>query len=911
MRNDESMGAQIREAGRKVLHGTLSVILAASLVPATPITVYAEENQPVQQQGDGQQQGEGQQQQQQQQQQPQEQPPTEQQQQQGGEGQEQQQGDDQQQQQQQGEGQEQQQQQGEGQQQGDGQQQQQGEGQQQQQQGDGQQQQGQQQQQQNQSGDKKKEESKGSDDQKKDDSKKDDNQSKSNEDDKKLTVQADPAVTGVTATLASMGDAVTVGENTTYYYGSTGDNQNPLTITFTVTGQDFIQNAPTVTLKYKIDGGDEQSIQMTSSSASDNSITGSYTFAQEGTYTDISVAAVVTGDESGVQTSTVLPGPYKVINASKPSITAFNLSNSDGTSTTDVSNFGGTATSPLYVNLSNAQKIVVTTNYENLNTASNASYLVAYDKDGSQIGNPVAFSKSESGPYTATLDGVITNAKTGKVALRAELKSLGMTTSTTKLIGCGEDYKANGSLIIDNGNGPVIDSFGYSNASDYQESETVTHKVLRLGDTADSKVEIQVPVTDESFVASGVKFYASKDEGSESEVLPTGWTVDDSDPNKHIATLAFAEEGDYTVRVTAQDALGNNQIKTADPVENCTLTESFVVVKQPVVTSVTTATKTWDNKDLKSDATTSTAFFDKEPTFTVQFSGKHIDLTKTYVVGVPLSSIPENGGEVEGYTFSQLTQTNGIYSLTVTLPEDNYNFKSADPSNPMVKVSDWYIAGQTNGTPVPGGFFQPFAVDKTAPTVTFSMNAAYVNVDNLGVTPDKVLFFNKSKNDGGKETQLVYAIVDQTSPIAEVKTIAADGTEQVVYNKDFDIGTNPSTTFNGATTLQEQPFTNAVKLHVKDASGNKSVWSLDDATLYKDTDKQVEQPIELVEDHTAPKLTFAAAPKTYNYDTFNNKDVNVPLSIEERNIPYMQRFASTISPVTTITRDGANVTSQF
>lgn len=44
LKADDSFGAQIKEAGRKVLYSSLSIVLASSLIPVTPQLVYAEES---------------------------------------------------------------------------------------------------------------------------------------------------------------------------------------------------------------------------------------------------------------------------------------------------------------------------------------------------------------------------------------------------------------------------------------------------------------------------------------------------------------------------------------------------------------------------------------------------------------------------------------------------------------------------------------------------------------------------------------------------------------------------------------------------------------------------------------------------------------------------------------------------
>lgn len=66
LRQDDSLEARVREAGRRMLHGTLSVILAMSLVPAVPVSAYADDSEAQQQaeqqgQDEKQQQGQGQQ----------------------------------------------------------------------------------------------------------------------------------------------------------------------------------------------------------------------------------------------------------------------------------------------------------------------------------------------------------------------------------------------------------------------------------------------------------------------------------------------------------------------------------------------------------------------------------------------------------------------------------------------------------------------------------------------------------------------------------------------------------------------------------------------------------------------------------------------------------------------------------
>lgn len=701
---------------------------------------------------------------------------------------------------------------------------------------------------------------------------------------KQLRGPADaPTVTGFTPTV-TQGDTL-AGEGDTHYYG-TG---RPLTITFVVTGTNLTEDFGTARLSYVLNEGSATTdTSAWTLNASRTEATATISLAEVGAYESL-VPAVVVGD---VEHASSVAGTYKIV-PDDASITSVYLKGGEDAvyQKTEGTNFDANAdealslADPTCVDATNARKIVVTVASSALDTATNSSYVKAWGHDGTQIGTTATFAK-DGDAYVATLTEV-----TGKVALEIRTKNLGADTAHSKVLGGGVDsaddkIKASGALVIDEEHGPVI-GFEYADAVTNDGSTgTVGRKVIRL---ANGGASVTITARDESFEAAGVSVSAKKDGSNFALSAPLEWTQSSADPDLHSTTLTFDEAGVYELSVAGADALGH-------AVENGPVVETFVVAD-----AAPTATVTTDESRLNA-AGQSRVYLKSDVSFNVAIRERFLDREHTTVAGYSLTQIEEalqnTSGELGSFVFSDLdVSAPHTYSLKVKYRAGVYS--SPNDGIPVVRAKDWYLGGikvsdgaTAGGDPVPAGSYRPFTIDKSAPVVVYSKPATAANIDEVSKS-NKVLFFNKTEaGPHDATTTLLFAISDDQG-IASIVVSQADGTKKTAYdNFTWEDTTRPKQTNLRVGLLDSEKFTSAETITVTDLAGNSSTWALGGKTV-----AGVQSPIELVEDHTKPVLEFGTLPLEYNKDT-----VSVPLTIIEQNFSYLQRFAANTNPVVEIKR---------
>ena len=427
-------------------------------------------------------------------------------------------------------------------------------------------------------------------------------------------------------------------------------------------------------------------------------------------------------------------------------------------------------------------------------------------------------------------------------------------------------------VIID-GDAPRID-VQLTNPQTYKKDDAgVT--VVRLNSREEQATVAQatVAVEDLSFSKEKININISKRVGDGSVTVDETGAEVTWDEVKHAADIKFAEEGEYTVTVSGEDAL-NNQIAKDD-----VKTLTFIVAAEPEVIAEKTSAQ-----DLASE----NRYFGDPVTFNVSIAGKYIDEDATTVAGVKLSEVKDGANGIVTFSDVKKNAEAGTYTMAVTYDQGEH----ADDL-PVVRAKDYYAVAATADDPAASeiGFvtseaIASFTVDTENPVVSFSVNAsAYASLVTRSEDQGKILFFNKNKNEGEADTQLIYAISDNYG-IKKVVMRNSDENTTTVYDKEYTL-TDGEVIID---LLEETNFDNAELLEVTDYAGHTSTWSLKDSTLYPETDKEVKSPVELVEDHTPPVLELSGPEAGKSYDN-KNDDVQIQLRIKEPNFPLLQKYA--------------------
>ncbi len=426
--------------------------------------------------------------------------------------------------------------------------------------------------------------------------------------------------------------------------------------------------------------------------------------------------------------------------------------------------------------------------------------------------------------------------------------------------------KSYSGVIIDS-DAPRIEEIQLTNAMTYRKGDAEV-TVARL-DKETKEAQATVTVEDLNFSQKKIKVIA--DGGK------VAW--DKPDGTRHTAIITFAEEGEYTVTVSGQDSL-NNLVNEED-----VKTLTFIVAAEPEVIAEKTSAQDLASED---------RYFADPVTFNVSIAGKYIDEDATTVAGVKLSEVKDGANGIVAFSDVNKNAEAGTYTMAVTYAQGEH----ADDL-PVVRAKDYYAVAATADDPAAGetGFvtseaITPFIVDTEDPVVSFSVNAsAYANLVTRSEDQGKILFFNKNKNEGEADTQLIYAISDNYG-IKKVVMRRSDGTEATVYDKEYTL-TDGEVVVD---LLEETEFDSAELLEVTDLAGHTSTWTLKDSTLYPETDKEVKSPVELVEDHTSPVLELSGVETGKSYgDKDDYEDVQIELRIKELNFPLLQQYVPGLS----------------
>lgn len=410
-------------------------------------------------------------------------------------------------------------------------------------------------------------------------------------------------------------------------------------------------------------------------------------------------------------------------------------------------------------------------------------------------------------------------------------------------------------VTLDN-QAPVIGEMTFNDPKFYTDSEGVEHIVIQPG-------EATLQITDVNFAKNGVEV-----EGLRKRSDTVSWN------DEGVGTFTFSGAGARTIRITAEDSLGN---------KSETKTIAFVVAGELQAT-VNPATI-----EVNEDG-----YSKSEVALEVTITGKQVDEATTKVAGVSLKDILDHEVKTEKLEITKATHDEdaGTYTATVT-----YKQGAHKTDLPVVSAFDW------RGTEVKAGEFDEFTVDTEAPEVLVSVvrgnrqNQHYVygGANNK----DQTVFFNVPGTGDNAGAQLRYTIRDNYG-IKEVTLSNDDG-----YTETFEI-TNPKEIGHTLTLKEENAFTRNSVLEVTDVAGHMTTWTLaqtqaDDEAAHENELMGIQSPLELIEDHTKPVLEISG-PKSNGSYTENTIE-DIVLQIKEKNYGYLKQYDLN-QVVLTVTKDG-------
>lgn len=195
-----------------------------------------------------------------------------------------------------------------------------------------------------------------------------------------------------------------------------------------------------------------------------------------------------------------------------------------------------------------------------------------------------------------------------------------------------------------------------------------------------------ITVTERNFNANDFKLNITNTAGSIPAISEWTTVVDETNPdnNKHIATVSFTADGDYTMDMSYADMVGN--------VANKIATQSFTIDKNAPAINVS-----FDNNSSLNDH-----YYASGRTATITVDEHYFDANR-----VTLSGTATNDGNTLAFPeISGWTSNGDVHTATVHFATDgNYQFN--------------VIAADQAGNTSPEFVVPEFVVDQTAPTITF------------------------------------------------------------------------------------------------------------------------------------------------------------------------------------------------
>lgn len=250
-----------------------------------------------------------------------------------------------------------------------------------------------------------------------------------------------------------------------------------------------------------------------------------------------------------------------------------------------------------------------------------------------------------------------------------------------------------------------------------------------------------ITVTERNFNANDFKLNITNTAGG----VPTlsEWTTveDTSNPdnNRHMATVTFTEDGDYTIDMSYVDMAGN----AANPVE----TQSFTIDKSAPVVSVA-----FDNNNAANDM-----YYAAERTATITVTEHYFDASRVVVTGTATN----DGSAIAFPGVSGWTSNGDVHTATIGFTADGdyaFSVRATDQSgnaSPDFDVSS-FVIDRTAPTITFGGVEDQSAYNDTVePTVTFedvNYDSDNVNITLVGVKQGQVNFENGAGDSNHGQT---------------------------------------------------------------------------------------------------------------------------------------------------------------
>ena len=376
--------------------------------------------------------------------------------------------------------------------------------------------------------------------------------------------------------------------------------------------------------------------------------------------------------------------------------------------------------------------------------------------------------------------------------------------------------------------------------------------------------------------------------GARQEVTSeNGWAsaAEDASATTNELTIDFSKDGQYEVAASLWDLAGHSELHDQ-------LVDSFVVDNTPPAVSAPTFHRKGEDGTLRpidrAEFTPNGTTYFAEPVYVeVMVTDRNLDAESIEVDFGPACT--QVGGWVRGETNSD-----GTYTYTGLV-----EYGEADDGStckpPRVRATD--RAGNVGQSPADGSV--TFCVDLTAPEVTA---AATSDGPVFSAEGGGYQFFNGSKF--ARPTLLTISYED-VHPIKDVSLEDPNGVYAVEKSIAEAATRHADGSYRGQVSIRLQDgvdvqadaeFDKRIVLKVTDAAGNVRTWSTSQmgtvsgwkaaAVANASINGGGVFPERLIEDHTAPVVELTGP----DADSYSNSDQVVRATVDEFNFPYLQRF---------------------